>query len=221
MVSSWSRASSTTRFTLKCIFFPFRSVFLLVVRVRGGAVFFVFFVYGVCWCWAGACERAGDITRVDATWRNALRRGTHTGDPHRGSTQGTHTEGRAPQRTHHRRGGPHRGPTQDTHRQVQQMREAEWSLAQVLPRVPRVLSHSILSIFFLLLKHVLFGSSCLERSGISFFWFIIYFLLQMRGERWSPAEVVPRVPRIVYSNCFVFFCYWSVLCSCLRRSKKK
>jgi len=43
--------------------------------------------------------------------------GTHTGDPHRGPTQGTHTEGRAPQRTHHRRGGPHRGPTQNTHRQ--------------------------------------------------------------------------------------------------------
>jgi len=39
--------------------------------------------------------------------------GTPTGDPHRGPTQGTqHTEGRAPQRTHHRRGGPHRGPTQ-------------------------------------------------------------------------------------------------------------
>ena len=92
--------------------------------------------------YAGACERAGDITRVDATW-NAARRGihtgdphrgptqgthtgnplrgpaqgTHTGDPHRGPTQGTHTEGRAPQRTHHRRGGPHRGPTQNTHRQ--------------------------------------------------------------------------------------------------------
>jgi len=43
--------------------------------------------------------------------------GTHTGDPHRGPKQGTHTEERAPQRTHHRRGGPHRGPTQDTHRQ--------------------------------------------------------------------------------------------------------
>jgi len=43
--------------------------------------------------------------------------GTHTGDPHRGPTQGTHTEGRAPQRTHHRRRGPHRGPTQNAHRQ--------------------------------------------------------------------------------------------------------
>jgi len=42
--------------------------------------------------------------------------GTHTGDPHRGPKQGTRTEGRAPRRTHHRRGGPHRGPTQDTHR---------------------------------------------------------------------------------------------------------
>ena len=30
--------------------------------------------------------------------------------------QGTHTEGRTPQRTHHRRGGPHKGPTQNTHR---------------------------------------------------------------------------------------------------------
>jgi len=29
----------------------------------------------------------------------------------------THTEGMAPQGTHHRRGGPHRGPTQNTHRQ--------------------------------------------------------------------------------------------------------
>ena len=65
---------------------------------------------------------------------DAARRGTHTGDPHRGptqrgppqgthtgdphrNTQGTHTEGRAPQRTHNRRGGPHRGPTQNTHRQ--------------------------------------------------------------------------------------------------------
>jgi len=44
--------------------------------------------------------------------------GTHTGDPHRGCTRTrdpqTHTEGRAPQRTHHRRGGPHRGPTTHT-----------------------------------------------------------------------------------------------------------
>jgi len=71
--------------------------------------------------WAGACKRAGDITRVDATWtqrdegpRDPHRgptQGTHTGDPHRGPTQGTHTEGRAPQMTHHRRGGP----TQGTH----------------------------------------------------------------------------------------------------------
>jgi len=62
--------------------------------------------------YAGACERAGDITRVDATW-NAARRD----DPRRGPTQGTHTERRAPQRTHHRKGGPHRGPTHNTHRQ--------------------------------------------------------------------------------------------------------
>jgi len=67
------------------------------------------------------------------------RRGTHTGDPYRGPTQrgptqGTHTgdphrgegptedpppEGRATQRTHHRRGGPHRGPTQNTHRHLE------------------------------------------------------------------------------------------------------
>ena len=88
----------------------------------------------------GACERAGDITRVDATW-NAARRGTHTGDPHRGPTQrgptqGTHTGDphRGPtQGTHtgdpHRgegptedpppEGGPHRGPTQNTHRKIQ------------------------------------------------------------------------------------------------------
>jgi len=39
---------------------------------------------------------------------------TTGGGPH---PQGTHTEGRTPQRTHHRRGGPHRGPTQNTHRQ--------------------------------------------------------------------------------------------------------
>jgi len=51
--------------------------------------------------YAGTCERAGDITRVGATW-NAARRETHTGDPHRGGpTQaGTHTER-----------GTHRGPT--------------------------------------------------------------------------------------------------------------
>jgi len=41
-------------------------------------------------------------------------RNTTGEDPH---PQGTHTEGRTPQRTHHRRGGPHRGPTQKTHRQ--------------------------------------------------------------------------------------------------------
>ena len=48
--------------------------------------------------------------------------GTHTGDPHRGPAQGTHTgdphRGEGPTETHHRRGGPHRGPTQNTHRQV-------------------------------------------------------------------------------------------------------
>jgi len=36
------------------------------------------------------------------------------GGPH---PQGTHTEGRTPQRTHHRGGGARRGPTQNTHRQ--------------------------------------------------------------------------------------------------------
>ena len=69
---------------------------------------------------AGACERAGDITRVDATWHmDAARRGTHTGDPHRGPTQrgptqGTHTEGTRtgdPHRGPTQRRGPHRGPT--------------------------------------------------------------------------------------------------------------
>jgi len=59
--------------------------------------------------YAGACERAVDITRVDATW-NAARWDE-------GPTQGTRTEVRAPQRAHHRRGGPHKGPTQNTHRQ--------------------------------------------------------------------------------------------------------
>ena len=67
---------------------------------------------------AGACERAGGITRVDATW-NAARRGTHTegahtgdphrGDPHRGPTQGARTG--EPHRGPIQRGGPHRGPT--------------------------------------------------------------------------------------------------------------
>jgi len=53
---------------------------------------------------AGACERAGDITRVDATCHmDAARRGTHTGDPHRGPTQ----RGPTP--------GTHRGPAQGTH----------------------------------------------------------------------------------------------------------
>ena len=72
-------------------------------------------LYGV---WrAGACKRARDITRVDATW-NAARRGTtqgthtgnpHRGDPHRGPTQGTRTGD--PHRGPTQRGGPHRGPT--------------------------------------------------------------------------------------------------------------
>jgi len=38
---------------------------------------------------------------------DAARRGTHTGDPHRGPTQGTHTEGTYT-------GDPHRGPAQGT-----------------------------------------------------------------------------------------------------------
>ena len=70
-----------------------------------------------------------ETTRADVTWaqrdegptQGTHTKGTHTGDPHRGPAQGTHTgthtEGRAPQGTHHRRGGPHRGPTQNTHRQ--------------------------------------------------------------------------------------------------------
>jgi len=36
------------------------------------------------------------------------------GGPH---PQVTNTEGRARQKTHHRRGEPHRGPTQNSHRQ--------------------------------------------------------------------------------------------------------
>ena len=71
---------------------------------------------------ARACERAADITQVDATWNAAARsatrdpprgptqgthtEGTHTGDPHRGPAQGTH-----PHRGPTQRGGPHRGPT--------------------------------------------------------------------------------------------------------------
>jgi len=55
---------------------------------------------------AGACERAGDITRVDATWRKARaegpKQGTHTGDPHRGDPHRG-----PPQRT--QTGDPHRG----------------------------------------------------------------------------------------------------------------
>ena len=57
--------------------------------------------------YAGACERARDITQVDATW-NAARRdegpthGIHTGDPHRGEgpTEDPPPEGRATQGTH-------------------------------------------------------------------------------------------------------------------------
>ena len=59
--------------------------------------------------------------------------GTHTGDLHRGPTQGTHTEGRAPQRTHHRRGGPHRGPTQNTHRQFRRVSQVD-SVPRHTPR---------------------------------------------------------------------------------------
>jgi len=60
--------------------------------------------------YAGAGARARDIEQVDAN----VEREHDRGGPH---PQGTHTEGRTPQRTHHRRGGTHRGPTQNTHRQ--------------------------------------------------------------------------------------------------------
>jgi len=77
--------------------------------------------------YAGACERARDITRVDATWNAArLDEGPHP--------QGTNTEGRAPQRTHHWRGGPHRGPTQNTHRPDGQLTEESKTLLTDLAR---------------------------------------------------------------------------------------
>jgi len=55
-------------------------------------------------------EREREARRgTDATGnRNSIGWGGHP--------QGTHTEGRTPQRTHPRRGGPHREPTQNTHR---------------------------------------------------------------------------------------------------------
>jgi len=72
--------------------------------------------------YAGACERAGDITRVNATW-NATRRdegptqGTHTGDPHRGEGP---TEKREPTTGGEgHTGDPHRTRT-DTESQYEQ-----------------------------------------------------------------------------------------------------
>jgi len=77
--------------------------------------------------YATACARARDITRIDATWNED----TTGGGPH---PQGTHTEGRTPQRTHHQRGGPHRGPTQNTHRH-RPCAEYDWSLVEPQPQL--------------------------------------------------------------------------------------
>jgi len=55
--------------------------------------------------------------RARARARGKTRNRWHGKREHDTHPQGTHTEGRTPQRTHHRRGGPHRGPTQNTHRQ--------------------------------------------------------------------------------------------------------
>ena len=67
------------------------------LRLQPGGLIMSIHIY------AGACPRALDSTRVDATWNaGTTGRGTHTGDPHRGEgpTEEPPPEGRATQGTH-------------------------------------------------------------------------------------------------------------------------
>jgi len=94
----------------------------------------------VCICikYAGAWERAGDSTRVDATWDAARRdegptQGAHTGDPHRGEgpTEDPPPEGRATQGAH----------TEDT--QTLNIIYSPWTLTRGPPLLPMLIAASV------------------------------------------------------------------------------